>query len=463
MHYRNNDIQLTRRVSAARSVATLARHIFRIVSLALLFLGVSVLTTGTARAAGPHVDVVTIDTAINPAAASILDRAVETAEKDEATTLVIQLDTPGGDLGSMTRMVQRILHARLPIIVYVSPAGGRAASAGTFITLAAPVAAMAPSTQIGAAHPVGGDGRDIPGVLGEKVTNYSASQIVGLATLYNRSAVWAESAVRQSASLNDTQAVQKQSDGKPVVDLQASSLSDLLTKVDGRTVKLTNGTQVTLQTANLPVTFIRRGPFDRLESLILNPNVAVIAFVLGAFGVTVEIFNPGLILPGVVGAIGSIVFLFDIGTIPVNFAGLALLAAALVMFVLDVKLTSHGALTIGGMVAMFLGATLLFNTGPTAVTTSPVVTSTMVGVLGVGSFLLMRMALKAHQLPVTTGQEGMIGAIATVTTTLEPTGYVRVHGELWHAEVDSVTSPVFVGEQVRIAGISGLKLHVTRV
>jgi membrane-bound serine protease (ClpP class) len=437
------------------------RVVLFLCSCALILLAGSAFSAQRAAAAGRHVDVFTLAADISPASLRQVNYAVDTAQSDGAQALIIRLDTPGGDLDSMKAMTQKELAATVPIVVYVSPAGGRAASAGTFVALAAPVAAMAPTTRIGAASPVDINGGDIPSTLKAKITNDLVAQMNGLCQRYDRKCDLAVKTITDAAAYDDQTAI-----AAGMVDLGAANLGDLLAKIDGREVTLGNGQTVTLHTADAAQQTIEPRFVDSFIGFLLDPNIAFILLVLAGIGIYIEISHPGLIVPGVVGAIALVLFLFTAGTLSTNWAGLLLVAVAFVLLILDVRLPSHGVLTVGALVALVVGSLLFFNdTGNLgAPDLNPAVLGVMVTVVAVLALLVLVGVIRLQRLPVTTGKEGLIGQIATVTATLAPVGRVRIWGEDWAARQDAPSLyPIEVGRQVRIIGVSGLTLIVEPV
>src|SRR5436305_6733462 len=308
------------------------------------------LSTRSAEAALPHVDVMVLNTDISPASLRFLTRAIDTAEHDGAQALVVEIDTPGGDIDSMKAMTQAELASSVPIIAYVSPTGGRAASAGAFVTLAAHIAAMAPTTRIGASSPVTSTGGDIESTLKSKIENDLIAAITGIQQRYGRDVPSAVAMVTNATSYDDTTAVQKH-----LVDLRATNLNDLLNKVQGRTVTLNSGRSVTLQTATVSAQMINASTVDTLYAFLIDPNVVFLLFIAAMIGIYLEISHPGVILPGVAGAIALVLFLFAAGSLSPNCAGLGLMVLAFVFLILDVQLPTHGALTIGAVISLIVG------------------------------------------------------------------------------------------------------------
>jgi membrane-bound serine protease (ClpP class) len=424
----------------------------------LLFL-TAFLVVGIAPAVGAApapVAVIEMEGAITPVTVRLVSAAVDRAQAEHAQALVIQLDTPGGLERSMRSIVQAILNSEVPVIVYVAPTGGRAASAGVFITMAAHVAAMAPATNIGAAHPVsvGGGGPDKE--MMKKIENDAAAFARTIATERGRNAEWAEKAVRSSVSVTEREAVKLK-----IVDLVADNLPDLLAKIDGRTVKTVKGT-VTLQTKDAPIKKIEIKFRDRFLALISDPNIAYILMMIGMLGIFFELSNPGVILPGVLGGISLILAFFAFQSLPINWAGLLLILFGVALLIAEIKVVSHGVLTIGGVVAMLLGSMMLFDAPETGgllrvswFVIVPAVASTA-GLVIVG----LSFGMRALYRKPTTGVSGMVGEIAVARTPLAPEGQVLVQGELWRAIAQN--GPVAVGEKVEVVGVNGLTLTVVK-
>jgi membrane-bound serine protease (ClpP class) len=424
----------------------------------LLFL-TAFLVVGIAPAVGAApapVAVIEMEGAITPVTVRLVSAAVDRAQAERAQALVIQLDTPGGLERSMRSIVQAILNSEVPVIVYVAPTGGRAASAGVFITMAAHVAAMAPATNIGAAHPVsvGGGGPDKE--MMKKIENDAAAFARTIATERGRNAEWAEKAVRSSVSVTEREAVKLK-----IVDLVADNLPDLLAKIDGRTVKTVKGT-VTLQTKDAPIKKIEVKFRDRFLALISDPNIAYILMMIGMLGIFFELSNPGVILPGVLGGISLILAFFAFQSLPINWAGLLLILFGVALLIAEIKVVSHGVLTIGGVVAMLLGSMMLFDAPETGgllrvswFVIVPAVASTA-GLVIVG----LSFGMRALYRKPTTGVSGRVGVMAVAITPMAPAGQVLVQGELWRAIAQN--GPVAVGEKVEVVGVNGLTLTVVK-
>ena len=388
---------------------------------------------------------------IGPPTASYIARAIDVAEQKKAVCLVLQLDTPGGLLDSTKEIVDTFYASRVPVVVYVAPSGANAGSAGVFITMAADVAAMAPNTSIGAAHPVSlGHGSDKGGddVMKQKLENFASSYIEAIAQKRGRNAEWASSAVRESASITAEKALQLN-----VIDLIAADLAELLTKLNGRTV---NGK--ILNTAGAGTAEIPMVAHERLFQMLWRPEVMFILMLVAIYGIIAELNNPGAIFPGVVGTISLIVVLYMSAILPLNIAGIALILLAVGLFVLEVFVPSHGILGVGGVVAFFLGALMLFDRADPAFRLP--LAYIIPGTLLTAAFVLwvVGAGLRAQRLPVTTGKEAMLGQVATVVARIDPSGgKVFFDGEYWNAVSDSA---VEAGQAVQIVDIDGLTLKV---
>jgi membrane-bound serine protease (ClpP class) len=395
----------------------------------------------------------TVDGAINPVVAEYIKNGVQQAENQQAAALILHLNTPGGLLKSTREIVNYMLDARVPIVVYVTPSGGHAGSAGVFITMAAHVAAMAPGTNIGAAHPVNLQGA-MDSIMSSKSTNDAAAFIRSIAEKRGRNATWAEEAVRSSAALAETEAVKQN-----VVNLIADNEADLLKQINGWEVVVQQAT-VKLQTANAPVQDVHMTWVQKLLNYISDPNIAYILLLLGIYGIIFEFYSPGIGFPGVVGGISLILAFYAMQTLPVNVAGLALIALAVALFVLEIYSPTHGILGLGAVVSLLLGSLMLIK--PDAgfewarlslgVIIPAVILSALffLAIAGIG--------LRAQKGKVVTGAEGIVGARGLVLTPLAPVGSIRVQGEIWQAETTG--KPVEEGMQVEVVALEGLKLKV---
>ena len=406
--------------------------------------------TAPVAAAAQGVATIQIDGVISPVTLRLVEMALTRAQADKAHALVIQLDTPGGLERSMRAICQRLLNAEIPVIVWVGPTGARAASAGVFITLAANVAAMAPATNIGAAHPVAvGGGVDKESM--RKIENDAAAFVRTIAVERGRDADWAEKAVRESVSITEREALKLR-----VIDVIADSIPDLLTKIDGRTVKTSKGT-VTLATKGAVAKPIAIGLRDRFLNVITDPNVAYVLMMLGTLGLIFELSNPGAVLPGVVGGISLILAFFAFQSLPINFAGMLLILFAIVLFIAEVKVVSHGVLAIGGVVAMALGSLMLYDEPEAGFRVSwLVIIPTVAVTAGIFIFALtagVRALTRRPQL----GAEALVGATGTAFGALAGEGQIKLQGEIWRAVTDR---PIPDGTPVRVIGVDGLTLRV---
>jgi membrane-bound serine protease (ClpP class) len=399
-----------------------------------------------------HVSLVRIDGPIGPISARVILQAIESSVEDSSEALVIELNTPGGLDESMRLVTKDILNSQVPVIVYVSPSGSRAASAGVFITLSAHIAAMAPGTNIGAAHPVSMGG-EIDSTMMEKVENDAAAYIKSIATRRNKNAEWAEKAVRKSVSVTEYEALKLK-----VIDLVANNLRDLLDSCDGRKVSLPSGERA-LETKEVEVKRIEMSWRDRVLEVITNPNIAYILFSIGMLGIFFEFSNPGAIFPGIIGGICLILAFFSFQSLPINYAGLLLMVLAVIFFILEVKVTSYGALTIGGIVSLFLGSLMLFESPLPYMRASLSIIIFVVIAMAAFFIFAVGFGLKAQRGKITTGKRGMEGEIGVARTPLKPEGFVFVHGEVWKAVADE---PIEEGEKVVIQDVENLTLKVTK-
>jgi len=389
---------------------------------------------------------------VHPVAAEFLAEELEVADAAHAAALVIELDTPGGLLDSTRAMSEAMLAAETPVIVWVAPEGARAASAGFFLLLSADFAAMAPSTNTGAAHPVGGAGETIEGVLGEKVEQDAAATIRALATRRGRNVERAEAAVKESLSFTADEAL-----ANGLIDLVAPDLATLLAGLDGKPFEKPAGTARTLEVAGAVVVDRPMHAFRRLLSILIHPNIAYLLMTIGFLGLYFELSHPGAILPGVVGGICLLLGLYALSVLPVDFAGVGLILLAIAMFIAEVKVTSYGLLTVGGIVALVLGSLMLFDSPEPALRVSlGLVISVSVAFAAI-AVLLASLALRAQGRRPTTGAEGLVGAHARTVSSLSPRGKVFVQGEWWNAVAES---EVPAGVEVEVVAVDGMTLHV---
>lgn len=403
----------------------------------------------------PQVLVATIASSINPVSADYLVSAIERAEADRAAVLVVELDTPGGLDSSMRQMVQEILRTEIPVVVYVAPSGARAASAGVLITLASDVAAMAPGTNIGAAHPVSVGGGGMDNTMAKKVENDAAAYARSLAEKKGRNGKWAESAVRESASLTANDALEQK-----VIDLVSPSLEALLGRLDGRRIEK-DGKALLLRTRDARVTRYPMGLRHRILSALADPNVAYILMMIGVYGIFFELSNPGAVFPGIAGGIALILGFYSLQTLSASYAGFLLIALAVILFILEIKIASHGALTIGGIISLLLGSLMLFRSSVDPyLRISWGVILLMVGFSAAFFGTVVTLAVRSQLRKPATGAEGLIGEVGEAMLDFTGRGKVFVVGETWDA-VSSV--PVRKGEKVRVEGREGMVLVVSPV
>jgi membrane-bound serine protease (ClpP class) len=416
--------------------------------------------TRSAQAASLHVDLVKLDSEIDSASSRLLTRAIDTARSDGAQALVIEINSPGGDLDSMYAMEQSILTSNVPIIAYVAPAGAHAASAASFITLSAHIAAMAPTTRIGAASPVSNTGGDIGGTLKSKIENDLVAALTSIQNRYHRNVPLAVQMVTAAKAYDDVTAVKEK-----LVDLGAPTLSALLQAVDGREIKLNSGRLVTLHTANAEVQEIGATALDSLYAFLLDPNVVFLLFIIAMIGIYLEISHPGVIVPGVVGSISLLLFLFAAGSLSPNWAGLALMVLAFVLLIFDVQLPTHGVLTVGAMISLVIGALLFFNSGGpyNGPQINPVVVYGASGIVGLIGLTLVTFIVRAQRRRESTGSEGMVGASVVALTPLLPDGRVSYYGEDWAATLDPPITSADAGAALVVTSVDGLRLHVRPV
>ena len=405
--------------------------------------------------------VLTIESAITPITVKQIQRAVEKSVEVGTEALVIQLNTPGGLVVSTWKINSTLLNADIPVIVYVAPSGARAASAGMFITYAAHIAAMASGTSIGAAHPVEGGGGKMDSTMSEKVTNDAVANVRSAAVKRGRNADWAEQAVRKSVSIPEYEALKLS-----VIDVVADNLSQLLERIDGRRVQLPLGERV-LKTKGAEIVHIKSNVFDRILEVIVDPTIAYILMTIGLLGLYFEFSNPGAILPGVIGGISLILAFFAFQALPINYAGFLLILLAMILFILEVKFPSHGILTIGGAVAMFLGSIMLINSSAPYMKISLSVIISTVGATAAFFLFAVGAGIRAQRRQATTGMEGMVGLVAVATEPLAPEGLVKVAGEIWKARlaptaVEAGMEKVNPNERVKVVGVENLTLLVSK-
>lgn len=436
------------------------RRIRSFLSVGLLFLPVCAAltfppeptTAETPRSDPRPILVLKVEGVINPALSEYIVKGIDEARKRNAGLIVLRLDTPGGLNSSMRSIIKAMIASRVPVAVYVSPSGARAASAGTFITIASHVAGMAPGTNLGAASPVAVSG-GMDETMKKKVTNDAAAYIRSLAQKRGRNADWAEDAVRNGVSIGETAAL-----NKGVIDLIATDQTAFLRALDGRRVATDSG-EVILRTRGAEIVKWEMGLRQKLLAVLSNPNLAYILMMLGVYGILFEIMNPGAIFPGVVGGICLIVGFYALQVLPINYAGLALILLGIIMFILEVNVVSYGALSIGGAIAMVLGSVMLIDSPAPFFRISYFVIIPVVGLTALFFLVLIGMGLRAQRGRSVAGREGLMDATGVASAAIKPDGKVFVHGETWNAHS---SEPIEEGDRVRIVGVEGLRLEVMK-
>jgi membrane-bound serine protease (ClpP class) len=431
-----------------RARIKLIRYLIPILTLALVF------APGTHAQSSARVDVLTVQGAITPIVASYIDRGIETAENDGAACLIVELDTPGGSVQVTEQIVQRMKASTVPVVVYVYPPGAKAASAGTFITLAGHLAAMAPGTRIGAAHPVDMSGQEMTEAMEAKAVNDAVAMIKGLARSRGPEAeAWAEEAVRESSSITEEEALEL-----GVVDVLVPDLTALVESLDGRQVLLADE-PATLETRGATVNRLPMNPIEGFLHTITDPNIAFLLMTLGLNGIIFELSQPGGYLAGIIGAICLVLALFSLGVLSVDWTGLIFVGLAFILLVADVKAPTHGILSALGVVSFVLGSMVLFSSPFAQVSiVLVVVVGTMTGIFF--AFVVAKV-VGIHKRRPSTGLEGLLGKTAVARTDLNPTGTVFLKGELWQAV--AVEGTVRKGEQVEVKNVEGFLLRVKKV
>ncbi len=421
-------------------------RLFPIVAI-LLFLFVA---TGV-LAEQNEVYIIKVADAISAGTAEFIKLGIKKAEENEAAVIIIELDTPGGLAESMRIIVQNILGSKVPVVVYVSPSGARAASAGVMITMAADVAAMAPGTNIGAAHPVGMGGKDIDGKMSEKVINDMVAQAKSVAEKRGRNAKWVEEAIRESVSVTETEALKEN-----IIDLIAENTDDLIRQLNGRELK----DRGVLNLAEVKKVVLEETLRTKILKTISNPNIAYILMMIGLAGLYFELSHPGAIFPGVIGGIALILAFFAMQTLPVNYAGILLIVLAIIFFIMEMKITSYGLLSVAGIISLLLGSIMLFEGGtPDTKLSMRVLLTTVILISGFFA-AVASLVFRAQVSKPTTGSKGLVGEIGIVKKTLAPEGKVFVHGELWNARAkESLDENV----KVRVVKVVNLVLEVESV
>jgi membrane-bound serine protease (ClpP class) len=397
--------------------------------------------------------VITVNGVINPVSSEFIGKSIRKANEQKVEALIIELDTPGGLDTSMRNIVKEIIGSDVPVVVFVSPSGSRAASAGVFLTLAAHIAAMAPGTNIGAAHPVG-IGEKMDKTMAEKATNDAAAYIKSLAEQRGRNAKWAEDAVRKSISATEGEALKER-----IIDLIAKDINSLLSDIDGRKIQTVFGEKV-LSTKNAVVIREELGLRHKILNLISDPNIAYMLMLLGFYGLFFELTNPGALFPGVIGGICLILAFYAFQTLPVNYAGLLLIILAIILFILEVKIISHGILTIGGIISMTIGSLMLFESPAPFMKLSLAIILPGVLITALFFTLTLGLAFKAYKRKPVTGSEGLLGEKGVAYSDItRDGGMALLHGERWSAFSDE---PIGKGEAIVVIAISGLKVNVKK-
>jgi membrane-bound serine protease (ClpP class) len=429
---------------------TLLKKILLLVLLSTLLLFSTQSNAASENPITPEAMIIDIDGVIGSGSSTFLTRALKAAAERGSSILIIRLDTPGGLSTSMKTMVKTILNSPIPVVVYVAPKGASATSAGVLVTIAANIAAMSPGTNIGAAHPVQSDGSDIQKTMEIKVVNDMASYGRSIALDKGKNAEWVEKAIRESVSITADEAVKNN-----VVDLIATDIDDLLNKINGREIHIKNGT-VKLATKNLAKYVYQPKLIDNILMLISDPTIMAILFGIGILGLGFEITHPGAVFPGVIGGISLILAFFSMQTLPINYAGLLLIALGVIFFIAEIKIPSYGLLSLGGIISLTLGSLMFFqNLGLTLMGIIPFI------LIISGFFLFVGwLALKAQRAKPRTGPNPLAGEEGVVKRRLAPEGLVFIHGEYWTAISDT---PMEKGERVKVEEVNGLTLKVTKV
>lgn len=432
--------------------------LIRRVVLVLVLLLLALSLTAGVQAQDNRVEVITIDGTVNPVLVGYVEEGIERAEDNNAQALIIQIDTPGGLDDSTREIIQAIVNARVPVVVYVAPSGGRAASAGFYILQSAHVAAMATNTATGAATPVslGEDGeQQVSDELKAKIINDSAAYMRSLAESHGRNAEWAEKAVLEGVSVSESEALELD-----VIDLIAPNLESLIAQLDGRQVTLMNDQVVTLHTAGASINEIPMSFITGFLYTIADPNIAYLLLSIATLGITAEIFNPGLIFPGVVGGISLLLAFYSLGVLPVNYAGILFIVLAFGLFIGEILTATFGLFTAGGIISLVIGSLILFQGASPVFQIDPWLIAGVTIVIAGAMVFIVSHAVKAHRKQARTGREELIGKTATVKVALKPEGTVFFKGERWTAI--SEAGDVKIGEEVIIKSMDGLVLHVTK-
>jgi membrane-bound serine protease (ClpP class) len=394
---------------------------------------------------------------IHPVTAEYVEKGIDFAVSNHAEAVLFQIQTPGGLSESMRSIISKMINSPIPVIVYVAPSGSRATSAGFYITIAADIAAMAPGTHLGSAHPVfgnGGQDSEDSKIMMKKATEDSVAYIKTLATRRARNVEQAEKAVRDSVSFTENAALKAN-----LIDLVAGNADDLLKKINGKAVKRFDGSVRTLHFEKATIVQFEMTRRERFLSMLADPNIAFMLVGLGMLGLMIELYNPGLILPGIVGVICISLFLLSVQVLPINYAGLFLIAFAIVLFILELKVTSYGLLTVGGIISIVLGATMLIDAPIPEMKIAVRVIGSVAAVITITMAFLLALVITLHRKKPLTGVQGLMQEIGTAQTMIDPEGQVFIHGEIWRA----VSShPIQKGDRVKILSVDGLTLHVEK-
>ncbi len=401
----------------------------------------------------PVVCLLDIDGTINPALADYITKGIQKAEEKNATCVIIRMDTPGGVLSTTKTIIKEMVNAKVPVVVYVAPSGSSAASAGALITVCSDIAAMAPGTNIGAAHPVSGGGQEIDATMSEKIMNDMTAYIRGIVLSKGRNAEWPEKAIRESVSITAQEALDHK-----VIDLIADSVPELLEKLDGRKIDKEKHEYI-LNTKGAIVERIVPGLRFKILDVIANPNIAYILMMVGGLGIMMELYNPGLIFPGVAGGICLLLSFFALQVLPVNYVGILLIILSIILFILELKVQSFGLLLIGAIISLTLGSVMLFDSSEMAMRVSWSVIIPTVSAVSAFFIFVLGLVVRAWMHKPRTGQQGLVDEVGVAITDIDPTGKVAVHGEYWNARSE-VRIPK--GEKVRVTRVQDMEIGVTK-
>ena len=402
-------------------------------------------------AAKNEIYVIEVSDAISPGVADYVMQGIKQASDEDASCIIIELNTPGGLSESMRDIVMAIYASKVPVVVYVSPSGARAASAGVMITIAADVAAMAPGTNIGAASPVNMGGKEIGETMSKKITNDMVAYVKGIAEKRGRNVEWVEKAVREAVSVTETEALKEK-----IIDIVAKDLDDLIDQINGREIP----EKGLLKLDDAKIKRLKESLRTKILKTISDPNIAYILMMIGLAGLYFELSHPGAIFPGVVGGIALILAFFSFQTLPINYAGILLIILALVFFIMEMKIASYGLLSVAGVVSLLLGSLMLFERGYSGMALSWDVLIPTVTIVSAFFICIATLVFKAQISKTQTGAAGLVGEVGVVTKTLKPDGKVFVHGELWNA---TAKGPIQQGVKVRVAKVVNLVIEVDEV